>query len=327
MLSTTDETQDYRKAFQAYYYEKMQNDLATFESKRRSVLIKYRLLQVLFILNCCYFVFLIYNPLSSPESILSRCIFAITTVLFLLPFYVGKVLKKDFEKKVKQKVIKSFLSFFGDFKWSMKQHLSQSLLESSGLTGHIDRIESDDYFKGSFNNIGITISEMTLIREMLVSFIRHDEIKFFKGIFIKLDLTKEISSHTIIIENLSLCPKLFTQLPVIFPGLEKIKLEDPDFNRQFDVFSNNQTEARFLLTTTFMERFKHLKEIFNTNHIRASFQNNSVLIAISSNKDLFVLGNITKPVTDTQEVQTLFEEFAAVLSLIEVLKLNIKTGL
>lgn len=326
MLSTTEETQNYRKAFQDYYHEKIQNDLIALESKRRPVLIKYRLLHVFFVITCCLAGFLIlHNSSMTCESFGERLYLYLTIIIFLLGvfwFCAAIIIKKDFEKMVKKKVMSSFLSFFGDFKWSMKQHLSQSLLESSGLTGHIDRIESDDYFKGSFDDVGITISEMKLIRGL-----SRDRKTIFKGLFIKLDLNKKISSHTVIIENLSLCPKLFSELPVIFPSLEKIKLEDPDFNKQFDVFSTDQVEARYILTTSFMERFKHLKEIFNTNHIRASFQNNSVLIAISSNKDLFVLGDVTKPVTDTQEVQTLFEEFAAVLSLIEVLKLNIKTGL
>lgn len=37
---------------------------------------------------------------------------------------------------------------------------------------------------------------------------------------------------------------------------EEVKLEDVEFSKQFFVDSNDQVEARFLLTTAFMERFK-----------------------------------------------------------------------
>ncbi len=321
MLSTTEETQNYRKAFHSYYYSKIQNDLITFESARQPVLTKYRLLQALAVLICCSaFVVMFYLPTTSGkengDSI--KIIFAIAAGVF----YFAHRVKKGFEKEVKKGVINSFLSFFGDFRWSMDEHLSREEMQASGLTGSITTITGDDYFEGSHDGVGITISEMELIRGT-----GKNQTTIFDGIMIKLDMNKSINSHTIITGNLSLGSKFCSGMPCSFNGMEKVELEDPDFNNQFDVFSQDQVESRYILTTSFMERFKNLKEIFNTNNIRASFQNNSVLIAISSSKDLFVLGDVTKPVTDTQEVQTLFEEFAAVLSLIEVLKLNLKLGL
>lgn len=321
MLSTTEETQNYRKAFHSYYYSKIQNDLEEFEGARQPALTKYRLLVALSgIIFCCAFGVIFYLPPHTGKE--GGDIVKMICIIGGAVFYWAHCVKKAFEKKVKQGVINSFLSFFGDFRWSMDEHLEREELEASGLTGYITTVKGDDYFEGSHDDIGITISEVELIRGM-----GRDETKIFEGVFIKLDMNKTIKSHTIITENLSLGSKFCSSMPCSFNGMEKVELEDPDFNNQFDVFSQDQVEARYILTTSFMERFKHLKEIFNTNHIRASFKDNSVLIAISSSKDLFVLGDVTKPVTDTQEVQTLFEEFAAVLSLIEVLKLNLKLGL
>ena len=37
-------------------------------------------------------------------------------------------------------------------------------------------------------------------------------------------------------------------------GLESVKLEDPKFEKLFDVYGNDQIEARYLLTPSFMER-------------------------------------------------------------------------
>lgn len=41
---------------------------------------------------------------------------------------------------------------------------------------------------------------------------------------------------------------------------ERVKLEDVSFERQFEVFSDNQIEARYLLTTAFMERMSEVKK-------------------------------------------------------------------
>lgn len=321
MLSTTEETNNYRKAFYNYYNEKILPDLEEFEAYRQPVLKQYYLYCALVVFSFVFIiVFIIYSGNLGYHLDKGTC-----KILGLIPFgfvYLAHKTKKNFEKTVKEKVINSFLSFFGRFNWSMDCCIDKEDLLNSGLTGEITKIENDDYFRGFHDGICITISEVKLIRGS-----GQYSSCTFNGLFIKLDLNKQTKHHTIIIENPSFCSFLTSGLPNHFPQMEKVELEDPEFNKHYHVFSQDQVEARYLLTPSFMERFKNLKEIYKTNHIRASFQKNSVLIAMSSDKDLFVLGDITKSVTDSKEVQTLFEEFAAVLSLIEALKLNIKTCL
>ncbi len=63
-----------------------------------------------------------------------------------------------------------------------------------------------------------------------------------------------------------------------------VKLEDIDFSKDFSVFSTNQIEARTILTPTFMERMKKLKEIFKSNHVDVAFFENIALFAIHTEK-------------------------------------------
>lgn len=340
MLSTTEETQNYRRAFHSYFYNNILKNLQKFERKRKSALVKYQLLIGLSVLVMGIALIVgfsnILKTVNDQKAILEIGFFISMVIVTAAYKY-----KKSFEKEVKKGVINSFLSFFGDFHWSMDEHIPEEDIEYSKLITKFTRLESDDYFEGVHDGVKITISEMKLINKDNFGTVvdtlhdpsefyenkRDNEITVFRGLFIKLSLNKLLNSHTIIIENTSAVDKFFSALSKERSGMEKVELEDVEFNKQFSVFSEDQTEARYILTTTFMERFKHLKDIFQTNNIKASFQTNAVLIAIESYKDLFVLGDVTRPVTDTQQVQTLFEEFAAVLSLIEVLKLNMKLGL
>ena len=41
----------------------------------------------------------------------------------------------------------------------------------------------------------------------------------------------------------------------------KRKLEDIYFNKQFNVYSDDEVETRYLLTTAFMERLSNLKKV------------------------------------------------------------------
>jgi len=140
-------------------------------------------------------------------------------------------------------------------------------------------------------------------------------------------MNKQFESHTIVTQDFTVDALINEQLPSKFSGLEKTELEDPDFNKVFNVFTNDEVEARYILTTAFMERFKELKLVFGAKRIRAAFFNNSLLIALSCHRDMFSLGNLLKPVTDSGQIQELFEEFLAVLSIIDLLKLDSKLGL
>jgi hypothetical protein len=52
------------------------------------------------------------------------------------------------------------------------------------------------------------------------------------------------------------------------PKLEEIKLEDPEIRKNFVVYSTDQVEARYLLTPSFIQRFKRLKTAYGTKKIK-----------------------------------------------------------
>lgn len=333
MLATTEEANEYRKKFHQYYYEKIAKDLAGFEEFRQPELAKYNFwfysCVIAGIIGVCIFIYYM-NVLPSDlfwgrsqNDGLGKLILEITFLVCSGLYYLAHRVKKNFEKKVKEGVIQSFLSFFGNFIWLMNEKISQEELEISGLTGSITSMKGDDYFEGTYKDTHIVISEVELIRGS-----GRDRTTIFEGLFINLGMNKTSQAHTIIVEDIKFNNFLSeSHLPFHFPGKEKVALEDPEFEKIFNVFSDDQVEARFILTTAFMERLKNLRSIYNAKTIRASIQGNSILIALPCKKDMFVLGDVKRPVTDSGEVQTLFEEFLAVLSLIDILHLNSKTGL
>ena len=92
------------------------------------------------------------------------------------------------------------------------------------------------------------------------------------------------------------------------------------------VNSTDQIEARYLLTTAFIERFLNIKTAFKAKYIRAEFSDEKLTLLIGTEKDLFSMGNLSQKIAfDT--FAELFEELYSVLELIDTLKLNQKTGL
>ncbi len=83
---------------------------------------------------CCYVLSATTSGKENGDII--KIIFAIGGAVY----YWANRVKKAFEKEVKQGVINSFLSFFGDFRWSMDEHLEREGNGSFGLTGSITTI-------------------------------------------------------------------------------------------------------------------------------------------------------------------------------------------
>lgn len=144
----------------------------------------------------------------------------------------------------------------------------------------------------------------------------------FRGVFVEFDMNKNFGGHTFLIENAP------SNRGVKFNHADfgEVKLEDVEFNKRYKTYSTDQVEARFVLTTAFIERFKNMKTAFKAKYIRAAFKDKKITIAIDAGKDLFAMANMNKD-TDAQTFVELFNEILSVLALIQALKLNQKIGL
>ena len=104
-------------------------------------------------------------------------------------------------------------------------------------------------------------------------------------------------------------------------------MEDIVFNKDYVVHTNDNVEARYLITTSFIERFMKLQKIFKTKNIKCSFFDNKIMIAIPAGKDLFELCSLFVPLSSTIYINRFYDELSEILKVIDILKLNIRTGL
>ena len=108
---------------------------------------------------------------------------------------------------------------------------------------------------------------------------------------------------------------------------QKVNLEDIGFDKRFAVHSKDQIEARYLVTPAFMERMKDLQTAFGTKDIKCSFFDDKIMFAIASDKDLFEIGDLFTPMTDSNQIYQLRAELTSIYKMIDYFKLAEKTGL
>ena len=135
---------------------------------------------------------------------------------------------------------------------------------------------------------------------------------------IELDMPKTFSGHTFIYEKALSAQALRNSTKT---GYTAVNLEDVEFMRRYTVYSDNQVEARYVLTPMFMERLKNISLAFKAKYLRMSFKNNKMVLLAATNKDLFMMGSAFKD-SDKTTFDVMFAEICSVLGLIDELRLQ-----
>ncbi|GIU20302.1 MULTISPECIES: DUF3137 domain-containing protein [unclassified Shewanella] len=310
--------------FKQYYRQHLEPLTSKFENARVASLTACR--QRLYLCAAIYiaiatlaFLFMPYLNTSDPLMV-----YLIGLVLLALPFvwWVFRPIK-HYKTDVKQKIYPLIFKYFGhDFVFCKEHKMSLSALKASKLLPYYESASFDDYVQGTYKNIEIAINELQLTKQ-----VRRDKstdtVTVFKGVMIELSSHKDFRGHTVVVKTRG---GLVNFLSDSFKGLERVKLEDPIFEKQFDVFSTDQIEARYLLTVTFMERLQELSASFG-NKIQCAFYRNKLLIMLGSKDNRFEMASIFKPATFEYEFSQINKEMKQLFAIVDVLQLERSTGL
>lgn len=147
----------------------------------------------------------------------------------------------------------------------------------------------------------------------------YDPVYFFKSL-----MSSPLIAPLIFLILIGIISKFFNQNS---EKLNSIKLEDPEFNKCYNMYSSDEIEGRYLVTTAFMQRFKNLHTSFGSKKAKCSFCSGTIIFSIPTNKNLFEIGSFFLPLTNQQQINTFLEEISAIYDLIDYFKLDEKTGL
>ncbi|ABV89365.1 DUF3137 domain-containing protein [Shewanella pealeana] len=310
--------------FKQYYQQHLEPLTSKFENARVASLKACR--QRLYLCAAIYigiailaFMFMPYLNFSDPLMV-----YLIGLVLLTLPFawWVFRPIK-HYKTDVKQKIYPLIFKYFGhDFIFCKEHKMSLSALKASKLLPYYESASFDDYVQGTYKNIEIAINELQLTKQVKRDK-STDTVTVFKGVMIELSSHKDFRGHTVVVKNRG---GLVNFLSDSFKGLERVKLEDPIFEKQFDVFSTDQIEARYLLTVTFMERLQELSASFG-NKIQCAFYRNKLLIMLGSKENRFEMASIFKAATFEYEFSQINKEMKQLFAIVDVLQLDSSTGL
>ena len=184
----------------------------------------------------------------------------------------------------------------------------------------IKKIEDKIY--GSHDDVRFELAECRLHR-IQRSGRTTSYVEVYHGVLFNFTFPKRFSGKTLVLRDSGSIGNFFKGI-----GKEnRIRLEDPRFEKMFEVYGTDQVEARYLLTPTFMERLMELAELFGQKSVELAFEGDNLLLSIRVSEDQFEGGGMFRRMTDVSRIETLVRELCAVFDVVETLKLNLKTNI
>ena len=187
----------------------------------------------------------------------------------------------------------------------------------------IDKFKGEDYISGEIGDTKIEFSEIEALEKNESS--KGDRWKkVFSGLFFAADFNKHFNSDLIVLNGMKIWKSIKKSM-----HYNKIEMENSDFEETFDVFGNDEMEARYILTPALMEQILNLNEIVMekkdallSSYLSLSFVNSRLFIAIPLNKKLFEPRLFGDSVTTLDDIYEFYGYIEFIIKIVEELNLN-----
>jgi hypothetical protein len=189
-----------------------------------------------------------------------------------------------------------------------------------------DRCQGDDFVSGKIDKTDFEFSELKTEyqREYTDDDGKRQKewVTVFQGLFFHADFNKHIDGETFVLTDIT--EKRFGKFAQKFQKDRKrgelVKLENPEFEKAFKVFSSSQQEARYILTPTMMEAMADMQKRFR-RPMQFSFIGERVYCAISFDKGLFE-PRVMKTGVKFSDVEEMYCLFSLIETIIQEMNLN-----
>ncbi|MDG1857954.1 MAG: DUF3137 domain-containing protein [Emcibacteraceae bacterium] len=183
-----------------------------------------------------------------------------------------------------------------------------------------DEARLEDQITGEAEGIDFKLLEAKLITITRDSKGRTSRKTVFNGFLVEFDFHKEFNGETVITKD-------HTMIGNFFSGFGKtgnrVKLEDPEFERQFEVHSTDQVEARYLLTPRFMERVVDFSKLPRVRQVQLAFNNGRIYMAIKRKGNAFEGGSFK--LNDPELIKQNINDIAMIFDVVTELNLTQET--
>jgi len=318
-----------RDEFREFYDGEMQPALQEVEARRLGIIRSCKTVLAVTLVLCVAGVLTAAVLAGAAEAAVIAAVVALV-VFALTAIVTWYIVSRGFKADFKRKIIGAVARFCDpSLSYRPESCISEGAFRESRifLTG-VDRYHGEDYISGRVGETEIEFSEVHAEYKTTTRNSKgHTSTSYhtiFRGLFFIGDFHKNFRGVTVVLPDTA--EKAFGWLGQklqewnITRSEELVKLEDPEFEHEFVVYSDDQVEARYVLSSALMRRIVDFqREMERTVYL--SFVNSKVFVAISMSRNLFE-PRIFKTVLDFELLREYLGEMELALGIVEDLNLN-----
>lgn len=174
-----------------------------------------------------------------------------------------------------------------------------------------DRSAYTDCFAGAYHGCAFTFYEGHL-EDRVQTKNGSRWVTVFRGQLIRIAFPKKFHGTTVVRRDAG----LFNFMQRWATELQRVGLGDSRLEKAFEVYSNDQVEARYLIHPVFMERLLALETQFKGKRLRCAFIEGDLLIAVEGG-DKFEIGSMFSKLDDIERARVIVKDITEIMRVID----------
>jgi hypothetical protein len=218
-------------------------------------------------------------------------------------------LSKQYTKLYRQRVLPRLAASFGEITWRPAVMPDLARLEAEHIFRAHGEAHAENELAGTYRGLPIHIVELKLDNPD-----KKKETPAFDGLLIDIQLERDSRATTAVVTDGGVFGNFRDRLSA--NGRQQVKLEDPEFERVYEVYSTDQVAARALLHPGLMEKFLSLGRLrsFGAPVMLVSGKRMTIAAPKTAARSLFAAPSFTQPAASRQALVQLREDLVTVLS-------------
>lgn len=258
------------------------------------------------------FVFLMtFYEMSMGRNFVPCLIIAVAVCVIIGPLAKKlKSVERERKRFIGDYIVRPILTEKIDVKeYSPNSFVSKNIINNSHILPGYDEISGSDFVKGTYRGVEILFSDLTLVmvdRERDRNGRRRTtRTVVFKGHFFRITLGKELNGYVRIMERKNprkkgfLSDLLNSTAELMGMKANTVEVESEAFNNQFEIRTNDDELAFYILTPHFMENVVKADELAD-GYTNIAFEGNHVDMSLNNHQDSF---EITKSVSKVEDLR------------------------
>lgn len=306
--------------FGAFVYHTVRPQLDKLEAKRAS---RIRLIVILVVTGLAFLAVILFQAITRQNQsgglFDNQAVGLIIFALMFLPLVAAFLLYRGLTQVFKEVLTGRICEFYG-FDYRMRG-FNFPVGRFEPLLPPYRQAKLEDRIAGEHRGLGFELCEVTLSRRSAKGDSKNKAA--FRGVLLAVDCHRRFKGVTVLTPDWGLKGNLAERLR---QRGERVQLEGITFEQQFEVYSTDPLEARYLLSPLLMERIVEFAErLGNGKGMALAFSGGQFLLAVRRKRgeSPFEAGHVFAKVGNWRErAERVSGEIHAVLEIVDALKLD-----